>query len=322
MAKARYKFNPKSLEIERVEVTMKERLLRFASYLVTAVVFAVISTTVAFQIIDSPKEKALKREIDQYRLQNRVITDQLDKIEKVLVDIQDRDDNIYRVIFGAEPVSAAERNSGIGGVERYKHLEGYAYTEELLNTARRVDEISHRLVVQSRSFDKVFNLAKQKEQMMACIPAIVPIRGGAMHLVSGFGYRIHPIYRTRRMHTGVDIAVKKGTPVYASGDGTVVKPESGMGGYGILVLIDHGFGYQSLYAHLSKVAVKPGKKVKRGELIGYVGSTGLSVAPHLHYEVIKGGQQVNPVHYFYNDLNPSDYEEVIKLASRDNQPLS
>ncbi|MFO7723309.1 MAG: M23 family metallopeptidase [Bacteroidales bacterium] len=322
MAKVRYKFNPKSLEIEKVEITIKQRLLQVGSYLLTASVFAVITTIIAFQVIDSPKERALKREIEQYRLQNKVITDQLDKIEKVVVDLQYRDDNIYRVIFGAEPVSDAERNSGIGGVERYRHLDGYNNSEELINTARRVDDISRRLVVQSKSFDKVFELAKQKEQMMACIPAIVPIKNGAMNIVSGFGYRIHPIYRTRRMHTGVDIAVKRGTPIYASGDGTVVKPSSGMGGYGLHVLIDHGFGYQSLYAHLSKTAVRPGKKVKRGELIGYVGSSGLSVAPHLHYEVIKNNQQVNPVHFFYNDLNPAEYEEVIKIASRDNQPLS
>jgi murein DD-endopeptidase MepM/ murein hydrolase activator NlpD len=322
MAKVRYKFNPRSLEIEKVEITMKQRLMQVGSYLLTAIVFAVITTTIAFQVIDSPKEKALKREIEQYRLQNQVITDQLDKIEKVMVDLQYRDDNIYRVLFGAEPVSDAERHSGIGGVDRYHHLEGYTYSDELIRTARRVDEISRKMVVQSKSFDKVFALAKQKEQMMASIPAIVPIKNGAMNIVSGFGYRIHPIYRTRRMHTGVDIAVKRGTPVYASGDGTVVQPSSGMGGYGLHVLVDHGFGYQSLYAHLSKTAVKPGRKVKRGELIGYVGSSGLSVAPHLHYEVIKNNQQVNPVHYFYNDLNPAEYEEVIKIASRDNQPLS
>ncbi len=322
MAKARYKFNPRSLEIERVEVTLRERLIKISSYILTAVVFAVITTTIAFQVIDSPKEKALRREIDQYRLQNRVITDQLDKIEKVITDLEYRDDNIYRVIFNSEPVSQAERQSGIGGVDRYRHLEGYEYSSELINTAKRVDDISRRLVVQSKSFDKVFALAKEKERMLASIPAIVPIKGGAMNIVSGFGFRIHPIYRSRRMHSGVDVAAKKGTPVYSSGDGVAVKPQSSMGGYGIYVLIDHGFGYKSLYAHLSKAAVKPGAKVRRGELIGYVGSTGLSVAPHLHYEVLRNDQPVNPVHYFYNDLNPSDYEEVINIASRDNQPLS
>lgn len=322
MAKTRYKFNPKSLEIEKVEISLQQRLLQIGSYLMTAVVFAVITTTVAFQVIDSPKEKALRREIEQYKLQNQVITDQLDKVDKVLVDLQHRDDNIYRVIFGAEPVPDAERNSGIGGTDRYKHLEGYSSTEELIATARRVDEISRKLVVQSKSFDKVFAMAKQKEKMMASIPAIVPIKGGAMNLISGFGFRIHPIYRTRRMHTGVDIAAKQGTPIYASGDGVVIKPESSMGGYGLFVMIEHGFGYKSLYAHLSRVAAKPGRKVKRGELIGYVGSTGLSVAPHLHYEVLRSGEPVNPIHYFYNDLKPSDYEQVIKLASKDNQPLS
>ncbi len=322
MAKPRYKFNPTSLEIEKVEVSLKQRLLQVGSYLLTAVVFAIITTIIAFQVVDSPKEKALKREIEQYKLQNQVIAGQLDKIDKVLTDLQQRDDNIYRVIFNAEPVPEAERNSGIGGSERYNHLEGYSSSEMLIATARRVDEISRKLVVQSKSFDKVFTLAKQQEQRMAAIPAIVPIKGGAMQIISGFGYRIHPIYRTRRMHTGIDIAAKTGTPIYASGDGVIVRPESSMSGYGNYVMIDHGYGYKSLYAHLSRVAAKPGKKVKRGELIGYVGNTGLSVAPHLHYEIHKNDQQINPIHYFFNDLKPGDYEEVIKIASKDNQPLS
>jgi murein DD-endopeptidase MepM/ murein hydrolase activator NlpD len=322
MAKQRYKFNPSSLEIEKVEVSLKQRLLQIGSYLVTAVVFAVITTTIAFQVVDSPKEKALKREIEQYKLQNQIITDQLDKIDKVVADLQHRDDDIYRIIFNTEPVPDAERNSGIGGSDRYANLEGYSSSEMLIATAKRVDDISRKLVVQSRSFDKVFALAKQKEQMTASIPAIVPIKGGAMNLISGFGFRIHPIYRTRRMHTGVDIAAKSGTPVYASGDGMVIQPESAMSGYGNYVMIDHGFGYKSLYAHLSRTAVKPGKKVKRGELIGFVGSTGLSVAPHLHYEVLKNNERVNPVNFFYNDLNPGDYEKVIQLASKDSQPLS
>lgn len=322
MAKHRYKFNSKSLEIEKVEITLKDKLLKIGSYIITAVVFAVITTIVAFHIIDSPKERALMREIEHYKLQNEIINDQLNTIDMVLSDLQYRDDNIYRVIFGTEPVSKAERRSGIGGVDRHKHLYGYDSSEELIRTAMRVDDISRRLVVQSKSFDKVFELAKQKDEMMASIPAIVPIKGGASKIVSGFGYRIHPIYRTRRMHTGVDIAAKRGTPIYASGNGVVVRPVRGMGGYGRHVVIDHGFGYQSLYAHLSKVEVRPGQRVKRGEVIGYVGSTGLSVAPHLHYEVIHNNRKVNPVHYFYNDLNPAEYEEVIKLASRDNQPLS
>ena len=322
MAKARYKFNPRSLEIERVEITMRERLLRIGSYVAIAAIFAVISVTVAFQVIDSPKERALMREIEHYRLQNTVIADQLEKIEKVLADLQYRDDNIYRVIFGAEPVSEAERTSGIGGIDRYRHLEGYEYSNELVQTAMRVDDISRRLVVQSKSFDKVFDMARQKEDRLASIPAIIPIKGGARHIVSGYGFRIHPIYRTRRMHAGVDISAKTGTPVYATGNGTVMRPNRSMGGYGRYVLIDHGYGYQSLYAHLSRTAVRPGQKVKRGELIGYVGNTGLSVAPHLHYEVHHNGRPVNPVHYFYNDLDPAEYEEVIRLASRDNQPLS
>ncbi len=322
MAKARYKFNPRSLEIERVEITMRERLLRIGSYVAIAAIFAVISVTVAFQVIDSPKERALMREIEHYRLQNTVIADQLEKIEKVLADLQYRDDNIYRVIFGAEPVSEAERTSGIGGIDRYRHLEGYEYSNELVQTAMRVDDISRRLVVQSKSFDKVFDMARQKEDRLASIPAIIPIKGGARHIVSGYGFRIHPIYRTRRMHAGVDISAKTGTPVYATGNGTVMRPNRSMGGYGRYVLIDHGYGYQSLYAHLSRTAVRPGQQVKRGELIGYVGNTGLSVAPHLHYEVHHNGRPVNPVHYFYNDLDPAEYEEVIRLASRDNQPLS
>ncbi len=322
MGKIRYQFNPKSLQIERVDHTIAYRLRKLATYVGIAIVFSVLSVTIAFSVIDSPKEKALKRDIAQYRLQNEIVNDRLDKILVVLEDLQHRDDNIYRVIFGAEPVPEGERIGGIGGVDRYKHLEGYSTSEEMIKTMKRIDEVSKKMVVQSKSFDRVFDMAKRKEEMMASIPAIVPIKNGAKHIVSGFGYRMHPIYRYRRMHTGVDIAVKKGTPVYASGDGKVINSNTGMGGYGIVVIIDHGFGYQSLYAHLSKKAVRPGQKIKRGQLIGYVGSTGLSVASHLHYEVIHHGKKVNPIHYFYNDLKPDEYEEVIKLASKENQPLS
>lgn len=322
MGKVKYQFNPTSLEIEAVELGWKGRFRKILSYIITGGVFAVISVVVAFQIVDSPKEKALKREIEQYKLHTEMMHDQLDKINIVLTDLEQRDDNIYRVIFGAEPVPRDERYGGIGGADRYKHLEGFESSEQMVGLAKNIDELSNRLVVQSKSFDRVFEMAKKKEDMLAHIPGIVPIKDGAKHLVSGFGYRIHPIYRTRRMHTGVDIAVKRGTPIYAAGDGKVVKPKSGMSGYGITVMLDHGYGYQSLYAHMSKRVVKPGQKIKRGQLIGYVGSSGVSVGPHLHYEVIHNGNKVNPVHYFYSDLNPSEYQEVIEKASQDNQPLS
>jgi len=246
----------------------------------------------------------------------------MNQVSAILENMQNRDDNIYRTIFEAEPIPDNIRKAGFGGEDRYKDLKGYDNTELMKNTTTRLDVISRQLYIQSKSFDELILLAKSKEKMLSCLPAIQPVSKTRCNIVSGFGYRIHPVYKTARMHTGIDFAAKTGTPIYATGDGTVIDPKGNQSGYGIVCIINHGFGFQSLYGHMSKMIVRPGDKVTRGQVIGFVGSTGLSVAPHCHYEIIKNGVKINPVNYFYNDLTPQEYEKVIEQASKLNQSLS
>lgn len=322
MAKVRYHFDHDSLTIKKVKLTYKDYLKKALWYLSISIAFSGLVLLIAYTFFPSPGEKKLAREKEEMNLQFQLMNDQLNDMEAVLRDLEKRDDNIYRVIFEADPVPKSIRQAGFGGVDRYSDLSGHDYTDMIVDTRKRLDKISRQLYVQSKSFDEVYKMAKNKEKMLASIPAIVPIQNGTKRIVSGYGYRVHPIYKTLRMHTGIDIASSRGTPVYASGDGVVVSPPGRGRGYGIRVIIDHGYGYKSMYAHLTKKVVRYGEKVKRGQIIGYVGSTGLSVAPHLHYEVIKNNKKVNPVNYFYNDLTPEEYEKVLEVSSRVTQSLS
>jgi len=322
MAKVRYHFNTKSLAVEKVNDSIWDKLKGIFKIVASGLVFSVVVIFFAYTFFDSPKEKMLRREIEQYELQINLINDRLNIMSSVLQDIQHRDDNIYRVIFEAEPIPREVREAAFGGTDRYGQFEGYDNSELISQVVQRVDKLARQMVVQSQSYDQVFEMVKDKAQMLASIPAIVPISKGTDRLISGFGYRIHPIYKVLRMHTGVDFTAPLGTPIYATGDGNVVKVENNRSGYGLLVVIDHGYGYHTYYAHMSKANVRLGQKIKRGEIVGLVGNSGISTAPHLHYEVIKNGEKVNPVNYFYNDLTPEEYEKVIEAASRVNQSLS
>ena len=223
-------------------------------------------------------------------------------------------------IFEAEPIPASIREAGFGGVDRYKALLGYNNSELMIESTKRIDQISKQLYIQSKSFDELAKLVKSKEQLLACIPAIQPISNKDLkHVPSGYGWRTDPIYKTAEFHPGLDFTANTGTEIYATGDGIVITADAAAQGYGNHVVISHGFGYQTLYGHMSKIAVAIGKKVKRGELIGYVGSTGRSTGPHVHYEVIKSGEKVNPINFFFNDLSPAEYQEMITLASRPSQ---
>ncbi|MCF8297405.1 MAG: M23 family metallopeptidase [Saprospiraceae bacterium] len=322
MAKTKYHFNTKSLEVEKVKLTFKDRLLKALVIVSSGAMFSISALALMYYYFPSPKEKALKRENQQYKLQYEVLNNRLDNVLAVLEDIQKRDDDIYRVIFEAEPVPANERQAGYGGADRYESLKGYKNSDLIIETTQKIDKISRQLYVQSKSFDKVFDLAKKKNEMLACIPAIQPVSNKDLRrIASGFGYRIHPIYKTLRMHTGMDFSAPRGTPIYATGNGKVMNSNR-MSGYGKVCIIDHGYGYKTLYGHMSKIIVKAGQKVKRGEIIGYVGSSGTSTSPHLHYEVRINDKPVNPVHYFFNDLSPEEYEKVIEISSRINQSLS
>ncbi len=322
MTKIKYQFNTKSLAVEPVMETFWDKTKRFLRVVLAGLVFSVVVLTIGYTFFDSPKEKVLLREIEQYQLNYQVVNDRLEILSSVLEDLQHRDDQIYRVIFEAEPLSKTQREAAYGGADRYEQFEGYDNAAVITSTMQRIDQLSRQLYVQSVSFDQVFEMAKDKVDMLASIPAIMPLENGIQRLVSGYGMRMHPIYKTLRMHTGVDFTAPTGTPIYAPGNGRIKTVERSRYGYGMMVVIDHGYGYETLYSHLSRFNVRVGQQVKRGEVIGFVGSTGVSTAPHLHYEVHRNGSKVNPVNYFFNDLSPSEFEYIIEVASRVNQSLS
>lgn len=320
-----YRFNPHTLRYEKVFVSLKERVRRISFNVLFGVVLGVVIVIVGLQFMDSPKERAMKRELAQYRRQTRLLGDRVDRAEKVLVDLEERDDVLYRTIFESEPVSADVRYSGIGGVERYAEFDEMESGELLKSTTMKVDDITKRLYVESKSLDELYEMARTKSERMASMPAIMPIAKDKCKVVSGFGMRFHPILKYRRLHSGIDLTARQGTPIYATGDGVVRvagRNPQGYGGYGVVALVDHGFGFQTLYAHMATVKVRVGQHVKRGEMIGTVGSTGMSSGAHLHYEVIQNGKKVDPVYYFFNDLTPEEYEEVLELARQENQSMS
>jgi hypothetical protein len=320
MGRAKYQFDKRTLTYRKVTLSVKQILLRALVYFASAAVFSAIVLVFFTSFFDSPKEKQLRREIDQLELQYKVLNDRMHQVDQVMAELQEKDDNIYRVIFEAEPIPKSIRDAGFGGVNRYRHLEGFGNAELVVETSQHLDKLVKKLVVQSRSFDEVIALAKNKTQMLASIPAIQPVANDKLtRVASGFNYRIHPIYKIKHFHTGIDFAAPRGTDIFATGDGVVKVVDRESRGYGFHVVIDHGFGYETLYGHMSKFNVRPGQKVKRGDVIGYVGSTGTSTAPHLHYEVIKNGEKINPINFFFNDLTPEEYDKVIEISSQSNQ---
>jgi murein DD-endopeptidase MepM/ murein hydrolase activator NlpD len=319
LAKIKYFYNPQKLDFEKVGTNIWSIVLRVFGFLSVSVVAGGIMFFVAFTFIDSPKELVLKRENDQYRYQLNILNKKLNQLNQVILELEERDKNIYRAIFEAEPmeISAVKKNQAL--LNKYKNLEGFNNSEELIKLNEKIDEISVLVDKQRESFDELIGLAKNKTEYLASIPAIQPISNKDLtRMASGYGYRIHPIFKTHKFHSGMDFTAPRGTPIYATGNGVITTSENGSG-YGNHVVISHGFGYSSLYAHMSKIVARPGKRVKRGELIGYVGSTGTSTAPHVHYEVIKGERKVNPINYFFNDLSEQEYQAIRELASREGQ---
>lgn len=320
MKKLRYYYNPKSLNYEKFEVSWKIKFLKAFGWISTTLVVAIGLVMAYNYYFESPEERYLEHELSKMKLEYELLSHELTNMNDVLADLQKRDDNIYRVIFEAEPISNAKREAGFGGANMLKRYEGYDNQELMQNVATTIEKIKGKLVVQSKSYDDLSKMIKSKGEMLASIPAIQPISNVDLtRLASGWGYRIHPIYKTVKFHEGIDFTAAKGTEVYATGNGTVEQADNTNRGYGNHVKINHGYGYQSIYGHLSKFVVRPGQKVKRGELIGYVGSTGLSTAPHLHYEIVKNGVKINPINFFYNDLSPKEYERLIELANLENQ---
>ena len=303
---------------------VREKVRKISFTVLFGIVLGVVLMVIGFNVIDSPKEKALKREIAQYQRQLKNLDTKVARASAVLEDLEDRDDNVYRTIFEAEPKKAI-RDTLVNQEVDYSDLQGYSSSKMIENTTRKVDILTKRLYVESKSMDEVYAMAQKKQERLQSMPAIMPIDKRKCKIVSGFGYRYHPILHTKRMHTGIDLTARKGTPIYATAAGTVEaagRNISSYSGYGVVCVINHSYGYKTLYGHLYDLKVKPGQKVKRGQQIGTVGSTGLSQAPHLHYEVFQNGNRVNPVFYFFNDLTTSEYEEVLEQASEENQCMS
>ena len=322
MAKTRYTFNTKTLAYEEHKVTSGQRIFKSFLFLITALAFSALIIFFAYTFLSSPKERMLNREIAQYELQYEIMNDRLDQMQKLMNELSDRDDNIYRVIFEAEPIPKTVRQAGYGGIDRYAKLEGYNNSELLASTAKKLDKIASQVYVQSKSFDEVYEMAKDKERMLASIPAIQPVHNLDLKRLSSFyGYRPDPIYKVQKFHRGVDFSAPQGTPIYAPGEGKVIKVKSSRKGYGNQIQIDHGYGYITFYAHIKDFKVKRGDIVKRGQEIATIGNTGKSTAPHLHYEVRKDGKAVNPIYFFFNDLTPAEYEALLELSKLPNQSL-
>ena len=294
MAKIKYYYDTKTLSYKRIQLSKLEKTKRYLLFFSSSLFLSLAILLVFFQFFDSPKESRLKNEIKNLTTQYKIIDESMQQIEIVLDDIQQRDDNIYRTIFEADPIPKSIRKQGFGGVNRYKKFAGYSNSDIIISTTKKIDQLTKQLYLQSKSFDDIISLAKDKSKMLASIPAIQPVSNKQLsRMASGYGYRIHPIYKTRKLHTGMDFSAKTGTEIYATGDGVISKVRRSKRGYGNHVKINHGFGYETLYAHMSKYIVRKGQKVKRGEVIGYVGNTGTSVAPHLHYEVHKDKRKIN-----------------------------
>lgn len=324
MAKIRYYYDTETCKYERVKTRTSDVAINALGIFFLALTMGA-GMYVAFTIyFESPKDMMNRAEIEALRYNHEQAKKEVEVLAKRVIDLEHRDDNIYRVVLGAEPIDKSVRNAGIGGSDRYADVKEMNLDNEdvVIELKEQVDQLRRKIYIESKSQDEVVQLAEKKEKLYAAIPAIQPISNKQLvAIASGFGIRIHPIYKLRKMHTGIDFAASIGTPIYATADGKVVSVDVKFSGYGKVVEIDHGFGYKTRYAHMHEFAVRSGQNIKRGDLIGYVGNTGLSTAPHLHYEVLINGSQVDPVHYFYNDLTASEYEKVLELASVENQSL-
>lgn len=322
MGKTKYKYNPESLRYEEVEQTFIGRLKKISYYFVSSIVFCAIVLAISFNGINEYIKTEAEKDNAKVRAELDKFYADLEDIIAVLDNIQDRDDNIYRSIFEVKPYPEYKRKLGTGGNSvKFKKYQGLKNESLLIDISKKVESIEKKLVAQSRSFDEVVELTKTQEQMLKCIPSIQPISNKDLkRIASGFGMRMHPIHKIMKMHAGLDFTAPIGTEIYATGDG-VVELAKWNGGYGRCVVINHGFGYKTKYAHCKKLNCRKGQKIKRGEVIAFLGNTGQSSGPHLHYEVIKKNNKVNPVNYFFNDLSPQEYQKVIELSSRPTQSM-
>lgn len=323
MKKVKYYYDAENLAYKKIKTQKRKSFGYVALFLLAAALFGFLTYLVVLNTpyFETPKDKIMSRELDNLKLRYAILNNKLNEMDEVLENIEDRDNNVYRIYFNAAGIDNEQRN-GKADKNRYKELEGYDNSELVTNTTKRIDILTNKLVVQSKSLDEIVNLAKEKNSLLAAIPAIQPVRNENLRqMASGFGYRSDPFTKVRKFHAGMDFSAPNGAPVFATGDGVVDRADAGSSGYGNHVVIRHGFGYETLYGHLSKYNCRPGQRVKRGDIIGFVGSTGRSQGPHCHYEVHKNGEVVNPLNFYYGNISAAEYVQIAKLSNQENQSL-
>ena len=324
MSKVKYYYDQDTLSYRPIKVTNKNRISNVILFILASLFFGITALLILLNsdIINTPAEIVQKRSLRNYELQFDILNKKLTQLEAVVSNVEDRDNNLYRVYFEASSIPEEQRKAGFGGVNRYSDLEGYDNSDLIINTTKRLDILIKQTVVQSRSLDEIEKLAENKEALIEAIPTIQPIKNKDLtRMASGFGYRIDPFTKKRRFHYGMDFTAKKGTPIYATGNCRIKRADNRSSGYGNHIRIDHGFGYVSLYAHLSKFNVRRGQKVKRGDIIGYVGNSGRSVGPHLHYEIFKDNKKINPLKFYYGNLSPKEFEALLTQSKQENQSM-
>ena len=317
--KLKFHFNPETLNYEPIIHTFAHKLKQIIINLFSGVSWGALFFLIFVSTFDSPEEKQLGLEKSRMQAQYKVLERQFDEVQEVVTDLQQRDDNLYRVVFSAEPIPLEVRKATAANSAYYEQLLDMTNSEIVVETTKKMNELRKQLYIQSKSYDDLVQLAKNKEIMLECIPAIQPVLNKDLtRMASGYGWRIDPVYHTRRFHEGMDFTAPTGTDIYATGNGTVVSA-GWKQGYGNCVEINHGFGYLTLYGHMSAIKSRVGQKVKRGDVIGLVGSTGKSTGPHLHYEVHLRGQVMNPQNYYFMDLSPAEYDRMVQMSNNSGQ---
>jgi len=320
MRKIKYYYNTHTLRYEKHETPFRVKLLRLFGFIAASIAMAILIVAIAFQYIDSPKEKILQQENDDMKQQYAVIDQRLQQLQKQMLELENRDNNVYRSIFESKPIPDSARLKEMEKNKEVQLVQSMGETELVNSLTGQLNKLSLRVAYQVKSYGDIEGMVKNKEKLLAAIPAIQPVSNKDLsRIASGFGYRVDPVYKVTKFHAGLDFTAPQGTPIYATADGVVKEADFNAGGFGNHVIINHGYGYETLYGHMVRMKVKVGEKINRGEVIGYVGSTGKSTGPHCHYEVRKNGDPVDPVYYFYNDLSPEQYDRLLKLAAAANQ---
>lgn len=324
MRREKFFYNKQTLQFEKIRLSFQEKLKNFFGIGSAIIVTGILFAQVWMYFFPSSEQHVLHKEIDQLKSELKVAESNFDQLSSVVNNLQDRDRRIHRMVLEMDPIDDNIWEGGVGGSNKYSELQNFSRSGDIMAQLRqKVEKLKRQMVVQSKSFDEIEKMAIDKEKMLASIPSIKPVRSDKLNqrveLLSGFGYRLHPIHKIMKMHAGIDFSAPQGTAIQVTGDGVVVNVEHDRGGYGLHVEVDHGYGYRTLYGHMSATNVRVGEKVKKGHQLGKVGSTGTSTAPHCHYEVHYKGKPVNPIDYVLDGLSPTQYQELVRLSELDNQ---